>query len=213
MQKNKHYKPFHFLQTPPVKLVIFALFGASLSVRAAEMQPGQVLSFRQCEEQEHIQFQHLTNCWIAQGEGNSLWVADSDNFNCGTAGCIVNLYRQNNDKLENLKTTMAVQCEQQENKTYKCFSYTETYEFAPIDKNQLQETYQQPYLSYLGENNYLILDMTENCSTPEGCAVFNYTLENGRFIRGYPFVRVVCRRPSGHKKAICETRSKYLDSH
>lgn len=196
-----------------VRLVIFALFGAVLSVRAAEMQSEQALLFRQCGKTELTQLQRLANCWTARREKDSLWIADSDNFDCGTAGCIVSLYNEKNGKLENLNKTMAVQCEQQDDKTYKCFRYTETYEFVPMDKSRLEENIQHPYLSSLGQNNYLILDMIESCSAPEGCAVFNYTLENGRFKRGYPFVRVICRSPSGHKKAICETRSKYLDSH
>lgn len=82
-----------------------------------------------------------------------------------------------------------------------------------MEESQPEENIRHPYLSCLGQNNYLILDMTENCSAPEGYAVFNYTLENSRFKRGHPFVRVICSQPSMKKKVICETRSKYLDSH
>ncbi len=190
------------------KIIALILVGM-IPVRAAIAQPGQVFLFFKCSAEISSQLPLAEGCWQAHGQNNGIWIIDTSDFNCGTAGCTAMLYHQ----LEKPDDTLTVQCEQQNEHSYKCFSYTETYRFNPFDKRLLAESYQNPYISRADGNNYLIMEMSEACFMPAGCAVFNYTLQNGHYLRGYPFVEVVCNPVRDNEDVICETKSKFADTH
>lgn len=190
-------------------MLVRYLFVSLLSfvAQAVALQP-ELIELKKCMFSENDN----NNCWQAKISQNLYIILKTDDFDCGTAGCVAGEYINQNNKIVYNNKKFHLQCDKLNEEKYLCFIVPDVYRFLPISKKLLSENYENPYVSKLNNNTVLIMDMSQDCNKIRGCSVFNYKIVDGKYIKDYPFVDMICDKITSKEVVNCRTISKYIDS-
>lgn len=187
----------------------FLLIGVFYVSQAVAQQQPEWLLMQRCSAD--VVLKKTNNCWQAIGTDGSHTYVYTEDFDCGTMGCIGAEYTLQ-DGILKYNRNQRLQCEKNNDANYICYVVQTKYVFQPINKKHLIEKYNNPYVSYISDNKLILIDLSQDCYNLSGCQAFNYEIKHGKYLKTYPFVDIVCYGQVVDNKIYCQKKADFIDA-